>query len=135
MDDDQPATPDPAAERRRRSGSETRQRPYSVPSRYDATELTALKAAAALAGLTPAAFQRRQSLGTAGPRAVRPPHPDRVLLAQVLAAIGPIGSNVNQMARVANTIGELPSALTLLETRDALVDMRAALMRALGRTP
>ena len=61
------------------------------------------------------AFMRHQCLGTAGPRAVRRPPIERVVLAQILAQLGKCGSNLNQIARVLNSGGdevtELPEAV------------------------
>jgi hypothetical protein len=53
-------------------------------------------------------------------------------LARVLAQAGKIGSNVNQLARVANTNGELPSARELESIWQEVNAMRSALMAALG---
>jgi hypothetical protein len=117
------------AEPRRR---ETRQRPHIVQTRCDAAELAAITAGAARAGMSVGAYVRHQAIGTAGPRAVRRPQVDRAALAVVLAALGRYGSNVNQLARLAN-VGEIPAREDLAEAAAATREMRDALMRALGR--
>lgn len=61
----------------------------------------------------------------------RLPRADVRLLAATLAALGKIGSNINQMARTANSTGRLPAenALGALsdELRAAVADIRRAL--------
>ena len=54
-------------------------------------------------------------------------------LARVLGAIGRVGSNINQLAHVANATGALPQCQELAAIRADVMAMRAALMRALGR--
>ena len=115
-----------------RTGTEKRQRGARVFVRCTDTELATITAAAARAGMSVAAFMRRQAIGTAGPRAVRRPQVDRVELARVLAALGRYGSNVNQLARAANG-GALPHEHELAEAAAATLEMRGMLMRALGR--
>lgn len=61
----------------------------------------------------------------------RLPRADVRLLAATLAALGKIGSNVNQMARAANSAGRLPAEGVLRtlsdELRAAVADIRRAL--------
>jgi hypothetical protein len=47
--------------------------------------------------------------------------------------IGLYGSNLNQLARAANTNGELPTEAGLVEIARHVGQIRAALRRALGR--
>jgi len=82
--------------------------------------------------MTVSAFMRHQLTGTTGPRSVRTPHVDRVELARVLAALGRYGSNVNQLAHAANS-GEIPARDDLAAAAAATLEMRDALMKALGR--
>lgn len=96
-------------------------------------ELAALKQSAAGAGLAVAPFLRTLAFGTPGPRAVRRPSAERVELARLLAEFGKLGSNVNQLARVANTTGELPDRETLAGISRHVQEMRRALMQALSR--
>jgi hypothetical protein len=57
----------------------------------------------------------------------------RQQLARLLAETGKIGSNINQLARVANTNGDLPTERELESIWQEVSAMRAALMGALGR--
>jgi HAMP domain-containing protein len=82
--------------------------------------------------MTVGAFMRHQAIGTPGPRSVRRPQVDRAALARVLAAFGRIGSNVNQLARAANS-GEIPARDELMEAAASVQSIRSALMQALGR--
>ncbi len=115
-----------------RRGTETRQRSRLVAVRCTDAELATITTAAARAGMTVGAFMRHQAIGTPGPRALRRPQVDRAELARVLAALGRFGSNVNQLARAANS-GDIPARDELTEAATATLDMRAMLMRALGR--
>jgi hypothetical protein len=70
-------------------------------------------------------------LGTAGPRAARRPPVERAALAQLLAWLGRCNGNINQIAKVANTMGDVPPGAP-----EAIADIRAAvaaIMRALGK--
>ena len=90
-------------------------------------------AASAQAGLSVGAWFRALADGTPGPRAVRKPPVEKAELARLLGEIGKLGSNVNQMARVLNTTGEPPEGSDLALARAAIEEMRAAVMKALGR--
>jgi hypothetical protein len=98
--------------------------------RLNAEELAQLRAAAEAAGLSQADYARQKLIG-APPRSKRKRvGADRVELTRLLAELGKIGSNVNQLARLANQ-GYFP-AMELL--RPALLElqvMRAALLEAL----
>lgn len=111
------ATPRPP-----RSGSEKRKRSGLVQVRCTEAEAKALDEAATVAGMSVAAFMRRQSLGDAGPRAVRRPPVERRDLAQLLGQLGKCGSNLNQIARALNTGHDRTSA----EIAAAVADIRAA---------
>jgi hypothetical protein len=115
-----------------RRGTEKRQRSRLVAVRCTDAELATIATAAARAGMTVGAFMRHQAIGTPGPRALRRPQVDRAELSRVLAALGRFGSNVNQLAHAANC-GEIPARHELTEAATATLDMRAMLMRALGR--
>jgi hypothetical protein len=104
-----------------------------VAVRLTPAKHAAYEAAAAKAGLSVGAYLRALADGAPGPRAVRRPKVEHVALAQVLGALGRVGSNVNQLARVANTAGTLPQTATLNEVRQEICLMRTALMKALGR--
>ena len=88
---------------------------------------------AATAGLSVGAYLRTLAIGSAGPRAIRRPPVERAELARLLGEIGKLGSNVNQIARVLNTTGDLPASNNLAAITADVSVMRAALMKALGR--
>ncbi len=61
----------------------------------------------------------------------RRPALDTKLLGQILAAIGKVGSNVNQLARVANSTRALPAAEALAPIAAEVAGIRQALVSAL----
>jgi hypothetical protein len=65
---------------------------------------------------------RAQITGAPIPRRKRRVSVDTSILARVLVQLGRIGGNVNQIARVANTTGELKSELEIIRAavREAL---------------
>jgi len=133
-DDDAPplsAVPRAAPWRGRRRVPDPKARFVAV--RCTASEHAALTAAAAQAGLSVGAYLRATTLGSAGPRAVRRPSIEREALARLLGELGKLGSNVNQLARIANTSGDHPEPDTLAEIAGDVRAMRAALMEALSR--
>ena len=113
------------------SGSETRQRRQLLAVRCTAEELAALRAAKAASGFdTMAEFIRAKCLRNA--RAPRVSRADRQEFGRLLAEAGKIGSNVNQLARVANMHGDLPSAAELESIWQEVHAIRSTLMQALG---
>ena len=86
-----------AAARQRREGKIHR------GALHGATTAPLSSETAAQAGLSVGAFLRALALGSAGPRAVKRPRVEREQLARLLGEIGKLGSNVNQIARWANT--------------------------------
>ena len=114
------------------SGSQNRKRQQLLPVRCTEEELRELRAAKEAGGFdTMAEFIRARCLRNR--RAPRMPIFDRQQLARLLAESGKIGSNVNQLARVANTNGELPSFQALEAIWQEVNAMRSALMRTLDR--
>ncbi|HEY8126600.1 MAG TPA: plasmid mobilization relaxosome protein MobC, partial [Methylocystis sp.] len=85
------------------------------------------------AGLSVGAFLRTIALGTAGARAVKRPHIERAALAKLLGEIGKLGSNVNQIARWANTDRAAPSRVEIARMCEDIAAMRAEVMKALDR--
>lgn len=84
--------------------------------------------------LHPPQYMRMQTLDIPPPRAARKPAINREMTARVLAELGKIGSNVNQIARSLNAkSGVTPEHLD--EALKAISDMRASCMEALGRKP
>jgi hypothetical protein len=128
-------TPDDARKRhaapRRRRVADAKNRFISV--RCTAEQHAVIGEAAAQAGLSTGAFLRAQALGNPGPRSVRRPPVERRELARLLGHLGKVGSNVNQLAHGFNRDGTLPGFSELLGIRREVAEMRAALMKALGR--
>jgi len=104
-----------------------------ISVRCTAKERTAIDEAASQAGLSIGAYLRAQALGKPGPRARRRPPIEREKLAQVLGHLGKIASNINQLAHAFNGKGRPPGLAELRALRDEIVQIRDALMTALGR--
>ena len=118
------------------SGTETRQRGRVISFRVEPAEHERIKAEADRAGVTVGTFARDVLIGAQAPRRVRRPPAEKAELVRILAELGKIGSNVNQLAAKANS-GTLRvlDPLVLPELQDELEELRDALMRALGRQP
>jgi Bacterial mobilisation protein (MobC) len=107
-----------------------RQPPLSI--RLPTPERDDLKARAKRAGLSVSGYFRTVAFNT--PRQSRRPSVNEQELARLVSAMGKIGSNVNQLARVANA-GSWPDSRAI---NDACADIRwirDTLMLALGVTP
>jgi hypothetical protein len=116
------------------SGSETRPRSHHLTVRLSAEERAAVDAAAEAEGLTSGSYARERMLGGQTARTVKRPPAERKELVRLLGQLGKIGSNLNQMARAANS----GTALYADEVSHTLNDLRAlrdALLTALGRSP
>jgi hypothetical protein len=86
------------------------------------------------AGLSLAGYARSHLLAAPPVRQARRPPVERAELARLLAELGKIGSNVNQIARALNGGGDaVPSDLAGAQADIAAI--RAAIMLALGRAP
>jgi Mobilization protein NikA len=120
------------AAKAKQSGSETRQRTKRLTVRFTAAELAEIEGAAARAGLAIGSHVRAVLLTGPAPRAVRSPSVDRKALAQALAFLGRLGSNVNQIARVLN-YGERHDPPALDRALSEITELRNMLMAALGR--
>lgn len=92
-----------------------------------------MEARARESGLSLGAYLRAAATGSAGPRAVKRPSVDREQLAQLLAKIGNLGGNVNQVAKYCNATRTPADARTLDGMKADIAAMRAELMKALGR--
>jgi hypothetical protein len=103
-----------------------------IHTRCNDAEHATITAAAAQAGLSAGAYLRFLGTGTAGPRAVRRPPVERAELTRMLGELGKLGSNVNQLARTANTGGDQPTWWELTAIGEEVRTMRAAVMKALG---
>lgn len=112
--------------------------PYSVlMPRWRATPHMAeqVQADAQAAGLSYGAFMRAvfSPDGKPGPRSRRAaPTPEKRLLVQMLAELGKIGSNHNQLARAFNATGETPGQAEWRRCAADIQDMRRAVLAALG---
>ena len=127
--------------------SETRRRQKLTAIRMTDDEHARALHLAAEKGLSVAAYFRLRALGEIGERAQRQPRPGRQALAAITAQLqrlsaehNKIGSNLNQLARSANTEGfeavesaDLKAALAEYDKAVAeLGAMRALIMQALG---
>lgn len=63
------------------------------------------------------------------------PHPEMQAVAKVLGELGKIGSNLNQIARVANSHGRSAEVATLEAMLRELEALRAAAVATLSRSP
>jgi hypothetical protein len=116
------------------SGSEQRQRQAALRVRLTEGEQAQLAAAAERAGLTLAGYARSVLLAAPPLRQSRRPPVERAELSRLLAQLGKIGSNVNQLARAANTAAEVAEADLRAAAADLAI-LRTAIMAALGREP
>jgi hypothetical protein len=113
--------------------SNKRRRTKFVIARLSDEEHTAITAIADKRGLSPGALIRLTLLNVPPTPGVRRPTADVKLLAKVLAELGKIGSNINQIAYHLNAgrpgdvmEGSIDAAL------NELLEWRMALMQALG---
>ena len=104
-----------------------------VRVRYDPEGRARLDAKAAAAHMTLSDYIRHITQEPGGPRPKRKPPVEIRELARTLAELGKWGSNVNQLARVANSNGDLPALCALAEILDFLKANRCDLLKALGR--
>jgi hypothetical protein len=93
----------------------------------------AIDRAAGRAGLSIGAYLRTLALGNAGARAVRRPTVEHTELARILGHLGKVGSNINQLAHGYNRSGRIPGYAEMLAVSEDVGEMRAALLKALGR--
>ena len=111
--------------------SETRKRQYRVTVRLTEAEATELNKRADDASLTLAGYIRFTVFDTPPPPQSRRPPVNRKKLGKLLGAIGRIGNNVNQLAKVANA-GSWPESKSLQKACDDIRWIRHKLMEALG---
>jgi Bacterial mobilisation protein (MobC) len=116
--------------RGRRRVADPKQRAISF--RCTANNHAVIDEAATRAGLSIGAYLRTLALGSAGPRAVKRPPVERKELARLLGHLGRVGSNINQIAHACNRDRVLPQLSELVAIRREVLEMRAALLRALG---
>jgi hypothetical protein len=118
------------------TGTEKRQRQKMIAFRVSDAEFDSVQHEADRAGVAVGTYARDLLIGSRAERRVRRPPATKAELAKILGQLGKIGSNVNQLARQANG-GQLRilEPLILVELQEELEDIRAEIMRALGRTP
>lgn len=104
-----------------------------IAVRCTAGERALIDEAASRSGLAIGAYLRTLALGKAGPRARRRPPIERAELARLLGELGKIGSNLNQIAHAYNSRGRSPALDELAALRQAVEQLRDALMAALRR--
>jgi len=117
-----------------KSGSEKRQRGKSLHIRLTDAEYAELVSRADAVEITPASYARMMLLDTPPPRGSRKPSVDRVAVARVLAELGKIGSNINQIAAAFNRRND-PHASEAVTALREVQGIRNACMEALNRKP
>ena len=116
------------------SGTETRQRRQLLQIRLSDAEVAQVRDLADRAGLTPASYARDRILAGEVPRPVRRPPVDRTRLAHLLALAGQIAEDLRGLTREGDPVPEArTNAATIASCLDALLDLRDAVMAALGR--
>jgi hypothetical protein len=109
-------------------------RPAPFTVRLTSEERAELERRAERAGLSLGGYFKSATFNTPPPPQSRRPPVDRTELAKLLAAIGRIGNNVNQLARVANA-GSWPESKELSKACAEIKLIRITLMKALGVDP
>lgn len=98
--------------------SEHRQKGRVVPFRVSPDEYAQLTRLADRAGLTVGSYVRSRALENPTTRARRKPAIEQVAVSRLIGELGSVGSNLNQLARKANSgnfiTGEILAALTLI---------------------
>lgn len=116
-----------------RSGSETRQRTIVRKVRLNDKEEATVRALMARTGLSLGALIRHALLNVDPPRAARRPTVEVEAAARLLAQLGKIGSNINQLTHYAH-LGKFKSEEIDMALRD-LMELRIACLKALGQEP
>lgn len=121
------------APKSRPSGSEKRQRAHPRSIRFTHEEELLIAEREQATGLSFAALVRHGLFNTPPPRATRHPPVEIQSAARVLAQLGKIGSNINQLAHYAH-LGKFRSEEIDMALRD-LAELRIACLKALGQEP
>ena len=106
--------------------------PFSV--RLSPEERAELDSRADRAGLSVGGYFRAAVFDKPPPRQSRRPSVVEQELARLMAAIGRIGSNINQLTHQAH-LGSWPDSRALQQACDDIRFMRDTLIRAFGMTP
>lgn len=95
-------------------------------------ELAQLDRDAERAATDRATMARAQLLNAPIPKkARRTSNADEQALARILAQLGKIGSNLNQLAKVANSNGDLTAVRNINEVKEELAELRDQVRQAL----
>lgn len=111
-----------------------RQRNKVLSVRLNDAEWSAMQERADRAGLTLGGYFRKAALEVEPLRASRRPPVDRAELALALGQMGKVGSNINQLTRLAH-LGGWPEHEDLRQAVADLRLMRDTLLKALGFMP
>jgi hypothetical protein len=119
--------------RQQTSGSETRRLTAWLPRvRCTAADRAQVEEAANRAGVSLAGYVLAAVLKAPQPRSVKVPPIERQALAQVLAQLGRLNGNINQIAKVLNT-GGFAGGMEITEAAAEVVALRDEIRAALGR--
>lgn len=118
--------------KKKKSGTNTRQRGGVIGFRVSESERAELEKAAERAGLTLGSYVRARLLSAPKTRAVRRPPIEQKLLAQLLGQLGRAGGNIHQIVKHMNfgsgvMHDELRAALKAFE------ESAASIMESMGR--
>jgi len=114
------------------SGSENRKRQMRIFVRCTEEERRLIDGQAERLGLHAASYLRALALGAPGPRTPRRPSINDKTYAQAYAQLQRLGNNLNQLARVANTTGQIRRIPALRLACDAFQSITIELREALG---
>lgn len=112
-------------------GSETRKTTELVTIRVTPEDHARIVQAGAAQGLGPSSFARVavcKAVGLPSPNVRRKPDPVKQDIAKMLGEIGRIGNNVNQLARVANSTGDVASIVAVDSLRSQLEELAEAVL-------
>lgn len=114
------------------SKSNSRKASEVLAFRMTPDEWEALRAAAAMSGLGPTTFARRAAFAAAAIATpvyeARTPNPNKVELAKALGLLGRMASSLNQLAKVANSAGQLHSPKLIKELTNEVRALRSDLV-------
>lgn len=118
---------------RSKSGSEKRRRTACLPRvRCEVEHRVVVADAANRAGLSLASYMLQTLVNAPPPKGGRVPPVERQALAQLLAQLGRLNGNVNQIAKALNS-GNQPDSQALREAAAEIMGLRNEVRAALGR--
>ena len=118
-------------QKKKRSGSEKRQRESIIGVRVFDHERATIEAHAAAVDLCASSFLRVLGTGEQRPRERRRPSPDMREVAKLLGECGRVGGNVHQITKRMN-LGEIPRSAEMDAAGKEARALFAAALRALG---